>query len=241
MYKPLHCGHTKLVTLPLIDSNLKSIGTKSCSSQSKRVPVCVCFSHKHTLESATRKSSCPFSHLSLASWRSLSLLPSLPVSPVPKLGKGCPEPQKPPLPESPGMLAFLLPQNQGSRGKAAPGAGRRLAHWSSWASRCGIGPGGHPMGGVSAALAGSWNSVGKEWVGVEGSPHSPPQALALGPVLQAACQSRLRDYSKPPTYRAWGRGEGRSLQFTESLCDHTDLGSNSSSCFSPLCDLQWVT
>lgn len=187
MYKPLHCGHTKLVTLALICSNLKSIGTKSCSSQSKRVPVCVCFSHKHTLESATRKSSCPFSHLSLASWRSLSLLPSLPLSPVPKLGKGCPEPQKPPLPESPGMLAFLLPQNQGSRGKAALGQGAGWLTGAAGRAAVGLAQGVTPWEESQQP----WPEAGKEGVGVEGSPHSPPQALALGPVLQAACQSRL--------------------------------------------------
>lgn len=49
---------------------------------------------------------------------------------------------------------------------------------------------------------------------------------------------RLRKgVAKPPCVPGIRGKEGRSLQLTESLCSHTDLGSNPSSGSSPLCAL----
>lgn len=118
------------------------------------------------------------------------------------------------------------------------GAGPSLAHPAAGQGRWEIGPGGHPMGGASAASA-SRNSAGS------GVPTS------LGP--QAACQSRLPDgrgwsgvrwgggvLRLPPALRR-GVGRSRSLLLTEPLYSHPALGSNSSSCSSLLSDLEQVS
>lgn len=140
-----------------------------------------------------------------------------------------------------GLLSVLTkPKSQRER---LLGAGLSLAHPAAGQGRWEIGPGGHPMGGVSAASA-SRNSVGS---GVPTSLRSPGLRSLLC-LLQAACQSRLPDgrgwggwvLSLPPALRR-GVGRSRSLLLTEPLYSHPALSSNSSFCSSLLSDLEQVS
>lgn len=89
-------------------------------------------------------------------------------------------------PAGSGVLTFLFPQSPRSRGKQPPRLPGQGAAWLTrgWAGHCGIGPGGHPMGGASAARAQKLD--GKEVV--TRAQHSPgPSSGLYELLLQAAC------------------------------------------------------
>lgn len=146
----------------------------------------------------------------------LPLLCLLPTPPSPRVlnrRPGAPEP-------SPGRLTSPLPQRRRQLwGKTLLRAGLSPLSRAAGRRRWGIGPGGHPMGGVSAARP-SWNSAGKAAV---------PRASAL---RFACCLSvkaaRLGRSPEPSTCPARGaeRVGWRAGHFS-SPRGHTGLNSSS--------------
>lgn len=159
-----------------------------------------------------------------------SLSPPLRSSLPPEFRTGCPEPQKCPPPQSPETLTFLFPQSQMGGERLLP-AGLSLAHPSGWAGRWGIGPGGHPMGGVSTALAEL--ELSREGGGGSGAPTAhTPHALALcaAGCLPVKAARRRRRSPKHPTCQqgehrgmAWGGQGWRGGQITSAHCVITQI------------------
>lgn len=162
-------GHAAGETHSLLCRHTQSPGAHSCSSSRKRACVSVCFSHKHArkvpqvvcrLAISPRPSNpsslpSPSPLLSLpSSLPPLPLLCLLPTPPSPRVLhrlRRAPEPSPAHLsvPREVNLSAPTKPTNYGEQTLLRAGlspltraAGRR---------RWGIGPGGHPMGGVSAA------------------------------------------------------------------------------------------
>lgn len=112
-------------------------------------------------------------------------------------------------------------------------AGLSLAHPSGWAGRWGIGPGGHPMGGVSTALAEL--ELSREGGGGSGAPTAhTPHALAVCSVrcrLPASQGCKTEEKESQASHMPAGGAQGGGLGGTglawgtdhlSSLCDHTD-------------------